>query len=158
MTTTWPTENADEVLSGELVKSHGLVFWDMNQCLQFRGQTLDLGDASSSTISYVAGTSDTYRVPPNARSGMKIRITAKCTRTGGSEAYYRAAETGGPTLGSIQTTTSTTGEWLTSEITIPDNTWAEAEKTFELQAAGDAGGSTSDVTVDLACCFVQVTD
>lgn len=157
MATSWPSGNAEDFLSGELVKEGGAHMWDIIQCMFRRGPSLDLGNASSATTSWVAGTTDTWLVPPHAVAGMKIKIWAKVTRTGGTTAYYRASETGGPTNGTEQGTTAAS-EWLGSEITIPDGTWAGAEKTFELQARGDAGGSSSLASVDNAGCYVWITD
>ena len=157
MATTWPTRAADSVLSGEGAETLLLALYQRLMCIMRRGTTVGFGDATDAGGSYSPGTSVTVTVPGYVRSGMKIKIWAKGTRTAGTTAYYRAAETGGPTNGTEQSTTSTVGEWLASEITVPDNTWADADKTFELQAKGD-GSSTSTVSVAKGACFWQVTD
>jgi len=147
------------MLSGRGAKTLGLLLWDRLHCLMTHGVTLSFGSVSTISASWVSGASVTWLVPKYARSGMKIRVYANLRRTAGTGTVsYRARETGVPTNGTEQTSTSSSDNWVSSDITIPSNTWAGSKKTFDLQGKTSDGTSTVSVDVVKGAMFVKVVE
>ena len=99
----------------------------------------------------------TVRFPPYARQGREVKVTVWLKNTGGGTSYFIARETGIPTDGTEQSTASATYVAVTSVITIPDGTWADAEKTISLRLKTDGTG-TADASSDHVMANLRISD
>lgn len=141
MATTWPTRTAESVLSGDAAKVLGRDLYDRDQCLKQAGSTLYFVAGSSSAAGWTTLKTHGIRYPNFLRSGELVRVTLWLRHaTGGANiAHFRIQDSGAVVNGSDETTTSTTFVLKTSTLTVPDNTWAGAYKTLNIQFWTNAG-------------------
>lgn len=137
----WPSSSSGDFLSGADAETRGQDLYDRVICAKQSGSTAYFAEASETGTSYVTKASFDYRVPVYARSGDLIQVTIVGYYSGAASGEYRAIETGVPTNGSEQTLNSGVYAASTSEITIPDNTWAATVKTIAMQAKVTTSGT-----------------
>ncbi len=138
---TWPTKSLPDYLSGKGAEQAGRDMYDRAICAKEAGTTFYFAAVTETASTYADKATLRVRVPEYARSGDKIRLTVWMSQAGGGTGSYRVRETGGPTNGTDATTTSTTAALKSSDITIPDNTWAGVVKTFAIQLKTSGSGT-----------------
>lgn len=128
MATTWPALLASDVISGE---GSTLSVWqgyiDRDQCLVQRGWTLPGSGSAAGTTSTTYSTvylPFAVRLPYYVRSGYKIcaDMYLKCASVG--VGTMRLTDVGSGTNGTEPTATGGTYTFVTSKLTVPDDTWA----------------------------------
>jgi len=149
----WPTTTIADYLSGTGAKVLGRDMYDRAVAAKGAGSSFWFAAVTETGSSYVDKATLRWRVPEYSRSGDKIRLTIWGKQTGGGTGSYRARETGAPTNGTEVSTTTSADALMTSEITIPDNTWAGVVKTFAVQlktaGAGTMNGRGTNLMASL---------
>lgn len=154
MATSWPSMTSESLLSGEGACTTGQNLYDIQQVVKGKGSTHYFADWNSTDTSYATASTLEVRCPDYLRSGETISYTLRVKTTTGKTATFQFSESGG-TGGSEVTSTSTTYETKTSEITVPDDTWAGAVKTFYVKGKVTTGG-TIYFTCDAIACNVRM--
>lgn len=151
MATTWPTFTSENILSGKGAETTGQAIFDIQSCVKGKGSSFWFADVTTTSTTYETKATFEYLVPPYADSGDIIQWTIRGKTSDAAKTLtYQASESAG-TNGTEITSTSTTNENMTSEITIPDGTWAGTVKTFYIKAKITSGGTGTLGTDRLAC-------
>jgi predicted carbohydrate-binding protein with CBM5 and CBM33 domain len=137
----WPTKFLADYLSGKGAEYLGRDMYDRAICAKMGGTTFYFAAVSETASTYADKATLRVRVPEFARSGDKIRLSVWMRQATSGTGSFRVRETAGPVNGTDATSTSSTDAIKTSEITIPDNTWAGALKTFAVQLKTAGAGT-----------------
>lgn len=138
----WPTRSAESVLSGENAETIGSDLFARDETVFDRGTHWDF-DATSSTSFSTNATFDTietqrWLVPPWVGSGdvMHVGILLR-TSLATEQAEARLVHPGDSVTGAAVTSTSTSFEVVTMELTATSGTWADTVQEFEIQVRND---------------------
>lgn len=141
MATPWPTKSPQDYLSGAYARTMGRDIFDRQQVIKSQGWTIGFGSNSGVTNSYVTVLTFYVRIPNFCRGGELLRISADLSHgTIGNTAYMRIADSGG-TNGTDATVMGTTPTLVSSDITVPDDTWAGTVRTFYVQLKNGGAGT-----------------
>lgn len=148
---TWPTRTPYEALSGAQAKTLGQDMFDRGEIT--RGKPVNfpvvaVTTASGAEVSLLTPNTFAIRVPQHAKTGDLLRITIYGKCSGGGTAWFYWRETAGPTAGTQVSTASATGARLTSDITIPSDSWAGTVRTFEFRGWRTTAGTATYFTDD----------
>lgn len=137
----WPTTTAGDTLSGKDALVLGQDLYDRAMCAKGGGATWYFAEASSAVEAYTDVATCYVRCPETLRTADLVQITVVAHDNCAAVCYYMARETGGPVTGTEQETAAADAI-STSEIVVPDNTWAGAVKTFAVQVKRGAAAGT----------------
>jgi hypothetical protein len=142
---TWPTSDSGDFLSGKPAKTGGRDLWDRARLAMQSGTTYYFAEVTHTTGAYADKVTYQVRIPEGVRSGDKIQLTILGYYSGAGSGNYRARETGTPVNGTEQ---ALGGSYAveTSEITIPDNTWAGTVKNIAVQLETITSGTSYAMT------------
>lgn len=140
MATAWPTFTSESILSGEGVCTTGQALFDIQSNLKGRGSNHYFADWSSTGTTYGTAATLEIRCPDYLAEGDTLQYSLRIKTTTGNTATFQFVESTG-TNGTEVTSTSTSYEIKTSEIAVPDGTWAGTVKTFYLKGKVTSGGT-----------------
>lgn len=144
---TWPALIADECVSGDGAETIGQALVDRVLVAASRRVTWYFAPVNFTTT-LADATSRAFRMPPWARTGAVVTLTFLAFRGGAvsGNATFRLQQ--GATNGaSLVTALTTSAAPYSVTITAPDDSWAGALVTFDLQAQRPASGVDADWTV-----------
>jgi hypothetical protein len=138
----WPSSDSGDFLSGAQALTRGQDLYDRLMCAKGGGSTFYSSPRTETGSSFADKDSYFVRLPECLRSGDLIQLTILGYQSGGGTGTYRAREVDGPTNGTEQVlTASETDE--TSEITVPDDSWAGVVKEIAIQLKTDGTGTAN---------------
>lgn len=156
MATTWPTRKIDSALAGDPALVLGRDLFDRDQCVKAAGSTQYFSGGTSVAAGWTTVRTFGIRYPNFFRSGELVRLTMWVSSSAGGTAHFRVQDSGAVVNGTDVTTTSATLTLLTSAMTAPDNTWAGAYKTVNVQVWITSG--TLTYSVDKMCANLRFGD
>ena len=160
----WGTATADDFLSGVGAKTGGVEFY--NRDLELTDLAASWGweaEASSSSTSWATMSTRTIMVPEWFLSGAEMKLRFRAYLTGTATFSGRITETGTPRSGTTIALTALTttptgpdaGVFQVSGLTAPDDTWAGALKTFDLEFIRDTGTGSATMNLEAMALDLQ---
>lgn len=148
MATTWPALESSDGNSGDPAKAAvGEGLFDRDRVVEQIGQTVKVAGSTAATSATTVATF-TLRIPEWGVTGRKLRLYVLLGASGGGTAHYRLQDNATATNGTEATTTST-DDPKESALTIPDDTWKETERLFNVQLWETGGGTATAGTKKL---------
>lgn len=138
----WPASVSGDFLSGSSAETRGQDLYDRALCAKGGGTTFWFAEVTETGTSYLDKATLEVRLPECIRSGDTIQLTVRGVQAGGGVGNYRARETGDPVNGSEQTLAGALAS-STSEITVPDDSWAGQIMSIAVQLKTNGSGTAT---------------
>jgi len=145
----WPALTADDTLSGKGAKTTGQSIYDRQQAAANRYTTWHFAETNI-TSSLATYSTKVVRVPPWALTAETITLYVRAKTDGTGSITLQLNETGTATSGTpVNHALTASYAYFAVTLAVPDDTWIQTLKTFEVQA-NHPGGGEADADWDLS--------